>query len=146
MLLDDTQVAINDLLAALQESLEHYADALERIDSAALRERLDGVVAARRDDVDCLAGIVRDAGDLPRAPSADRQELHRLVTHVKAALTDDETRVLLDDRIEDEKRLGSLAAEALRQDLGADARACVERIGAHSDEARARLADAGATG
>ena len=146
MLLDDTQVAINDLLAALQESLEHCADALERIDSARLREILDGVVAARRDDVECLAGIVRESGELPRAPSADRQELHRLVTHVKAALTDDETRVLLDDRIEDEKRIGSLAAEALRQDLGADARACAERIGAHSDEARARLADAVADG
>ena len=146
MLLDDTQVAINDLLSALQESAEHYADALERVDSATVRELLGDVCATRREDVERLAGIVRDAGELPRAPSADRQDLHRLATHVKAAFTDDETRVLLDDRIEDEKRIEALAAEALRQDLAADARACAERVGARAGEARARLARAVAAG
>ena len=140
MLLDDTQVAINDLLTACQESVEHYADALERTDSPRLRELFDGIAAARRDDVERLSDIVRDAGELPRAASADRQELHRLVTQVKAAFTDDETRVLLDDRLEDEKRIGGLVDEALRRlDPGGDARACVERIGARSDEARTRL-------
>ena len=140
MLLDDTEVAINDLLAACQESVGHYADAIERVEEPGLRERLERVAAARREDVDCLSGIVRAAGGLPRAPYADRSEVHRIVTHVKAAFADDEAAVLLDDRIEDERRVESLAEEALRLDLAEDARACVERMARRAGEARTELA------
>ena len=142
MLLDDTQVAIDELLAACQESATHYADAAGRVGTPALAGLFDGIAAERRDDVECLAGIVRDSGRLPRAPYADRRDLHQFVTHAKAALADDEARVLLDDRIADERRLGELADGVLRQAPDAATRDCVERIGRRAGEARARLTDA----
>lgn len=142
MLLDDTQVAIDELLAACQESVEHYADAASRIGDGALGELFDTIAEERRVDVERLAELVRASGRLPRAPYADRQELHQLVTHAKAALAADETRVLLDDRIVDEGRVEELAAEVLRLEPDADARACVERIEANAAAAKGRLAAA----
>ena len=142
MLLDDTQVAIDELLAACRESVEHYADAAGRVEAPALRELFESVAARRRDEADRLAAAVRDGGRLPRAPYADRQEVHRLVTHAVAALVGDEAQVLVDDRIEDERRIRSLVGAVPRPDeppADDDVLACADRIGTHSGDALAQL-------
>ena len=139
MLLDDTQVALNDLLAACQESIEHCSISLERTDAAAVRSALGDILAARREDVERLTALVRESGALPRAANADREELHGLVEGVKTALSGDETRLLVDERLTDERRIEELANEALRQGPTANAREGIEAVAKRAGEARERL-------
>ena len=48
--------------------------------------------------------------------------------------------MLLDDRIADERRIGTLADAVLRLEPSAETRACAERIRTRSGEAEDRLA------
>jgi|GEM_PF-3948838 len=139
MLLDDTQVAIDELLASCQESAEHYADAAGQTAARPVQALFESVAARRSADARQLAQAVRDTDRLPRAPYADRRDLHQLVTQAKAALTDDELRVLLEDRIVDERQLRRLVDAALALKPADDEAACAQRIGAHSDEVLERL-------
>ncbi len=139
MLLDDTQVALNDLLVACQESIDHCTASLERTDDADVRAALERTIGTRREDVEVLTALVQETGALPRAANADREELHDLVEQFKTAMTADEKRLLLDERIADERRIEELAETALRQDPSPKARDGIAAVAQRTGEARARL-------
>ena len=139
ILLDDEQAAINELVAACRESVDHYEDAAGQVDDAALVELFASVRSARLETVESLSRCVRESGELPRAAHADKEHFEQLATRVKAAFSSDTQGVFLDARIADEKRLEDLAREASRLDLAAEARDCVEALHSQARDARGRL-------
>ncbi len=72
--------------------------------------------------------IVRKTGTLPRAQHADREQLHQIVTHVKAVFSEDDRQVFLNDRIEHERQIQRLIGEGLKVSLPAETQAFLESL------------------
>ena len=114
MLLDEKQIALNELIVAYREAADHFADANEYLDCDELKSLFESIGDGHDKSADELSEIVRKSGTLPRAQHADREQLHQIVTHVKAAFSDDEREVFLDDRIEHEREIERLIHESLK--------------------------------
>ncbi len=65
---------------------------------------------------------------MPRAQHADREELHQIVTHVKAVFSEDERQVFLQDRMEHERQIESLIGECLKVGFPAETQAYLESL------------------
>ncbi len=128
MLLDEKQIALNELVVAYREAADHFVDAYEYLDDEELKRLFESIGDGHNKAADELSQIVRKTGTLPRAQHADREQLHQIVTHVKAAFSDDEREVFLDDRIEHEREIERLVRESLKVDFPAETQAFLESL------------------
>lgn len=128
MWLDDKQIALNELIVAYREAADHFTDASDHLDDEGLRSLFDDIRTGHTQAADGLSDAVRKTGTLPRAQHADREQLHQIVTHVKAAFADDGVQVFLEDRIEHEKEIARLITEGLKVSLPADTQASLEDL------------------
>ena len=142
MLLDDKQAMLNDLLMTYRESSDHYTDASEQLDDAALGETFAEIAASREAPIERLCELVREAGGLPREPHAEREHARQLLTRLKGALGGDRRRVVLEERIADEKRISTLIGEALELDFSSADRNWFQGLREHQREVLVRLAEA----
>lgn len=128
MLLDEKQIALNELVVAYREAADHFVDANEYLDGEELRNLFDSIGEGHNKAADQLSEIVRKSGVLPRAQHADREQLHQIVTHVKAAFSDDDREVFLNDRIDHEREIERLIHESLKVDFSAETQALLESL------------------
>ena len=142
MLLDEKQAMLNDLLVAYRESSDHYADAGGQLEDDALGETFAGIAASREALIERLCELVREAGGLPREPHADREHARQLLTRLKGVLGGDRRRVVLEERIADEKRIATLIGEALELDFPSEERDWLRSLQTHQREVLVRLAGA----
>lgn len=114
MFRSDAQVALNDLLVALRESADLYADDAELADGAPELAALFETLARRRSELgEELAAQVRKSGDLPRLPDADRETLLRLGNRFRSRMAPNALDELIGDRLAAEGELAQRVAEAL---------------------------------
>lgn len=145
MLRDERQIAIDEVVVACRESIDHYNDAAEHVDDDVLGLLFTKIAADRRRLARQLESCQRAAGELPRAPDADRETFQQLYTNAKAALFDDGRDVFLQARLESEMELDSRLHEARAMNQPDDIRACLDAIQKDVDDARAKLAEASET-
>lgn len=126
MLRDDRQLALNAAIEACLHAAHVHEDGAELIgdDTSGLRQ----LATERRRDAEILAEHVRRLGDLPIEPDPEYEVATDVVSHIKAALAEDDRRHAIERSKEAEEALAAALHEALRQDLPSDCRRDIERI------------------
>ncbi len=126
MLRDERQLALNEAVEASLHAAHVHEDGAELLgdDTLGLRQ----LAAQRRRDADILAEHVRRLGDLPMEPDPEYEVAADVVSHIKAALAEDNRRQVVERSNEAEEALAAALREALRHDLPPDARRDVERV------------------
>ena len=86
------------------------------------------VAAQRRRAGEILAEQVRGLGDLPMAPDPEYEVASDVVSEIKAALAEDQRRLVIERSNAAEEALAAALREALRHQLPPDYRRDVEQI------------------
>jgi len=126
MLRDDRQLALSAAIEACLHAAHVHEDGAELIgdDASGLRQ----LAAQRRQDAQTIAAHVRRLGDLPPEPDPEYEAAADVISHIKAALAEDERRQATARSDEAEEALAAALREALRHDLPADCRRDIEGI------------------
>lgn len=126
MLRDERQLALNEAVEASLHAAHVHEDGAELLgdDSLALRQ----LAAQRRRDAEILAEHVRRLGDLPMEPDPEYEVAADVVSHIKAALAEDNRRQVFERSTEVEEALAAALREVLRHELPPETRRDAERI------------------
>lgn len=108
----DKQVALNDLLVAVKETVDHYDDASGLIDDSNIKSVFTGIVQRRKPLIEQLENAIRALGDLPSAPDPDKETGAMLIHHAGALLTDDYPLKIVEQRLQAEEQLAELVNTA----------------------------------
>jgi hypothetical protein len=128
MLRTELQVALNDVIVACHEAADGHETAADVIPDAGLAARLRAFAGERRDAAEALGEHLRALGDLPGVPDSDLEALRDLVSRFRSALSPEEWRILLDDRIQAEQHVVACARAALALEQNEEARALLLEI------------------
>ena len=105
LLRTDKEVALNDLLVASRETIDHYQDAVEYLDDDHVTPVLRMLMQERQGFTERIEQAIRALGDLPSVPDPDRETGEMLLHHVTAALSSDTATQILEQRLKAERRL-----------------------------------------
>lgn len=134
----DSQVALNTLLVAAMETLDHYRDAVEMVETN-FGHIFGDIGKLRRELIHRLKDAVRASGDLPAVPDPDKEAgemlLHRIAAMIKSSYAVD----ILEQRIEGEKKLADLIVEAQTTDAGAQYAILLDEFARHVSETISQL-------
>ncbi|KUJ84950.1 hypothetical protein AWR36_004800 [Microbulbifer flavimaris] len=108
---NDTQVALNDLHVALQRSSDHYLDAAKFLQDEQASEFCRQVAAEREQLINAVEQAVRESGELPSAPDRDREAGEELLERLEGLFSADQTREVLQKRLDTERELRALLAK-----------------------------------
>lgn len=138
MLIDDSEVAINEIIVVCQEVADHYTDACDHVNEDNLKSLFDFLAVQRRQSAEDLSRIIRNQGGLPRDADVELEQLQFLWSHIKLLMgdPDDSLRQTL---ILQEGRLQQIIDSVLATSLSGDSRRIIEQIQADSKTALARL-------
>jgi hypothetical protein len=126
MLRDERQLALNEAVEASLHAAhvhEHGAELLGD-DTLGLRS----LATRRRRDAERLAEHVRRLGDLPIEPDPEYEVASDILSEIKAALAEDQRRLVLGRSNEAEEALAAALREALRHDVPTETRRDAEQI------------------
>ena len=126
MLRDDRRIALNDAIEACLHAAHVHEDSADLISEHAAF--LHQLAARRREDAEILATHLRRLGDLPKEPDPEYQAAADLVSHIKAALAEDEPATVLARSQQAEDALAEALEGLLKQDLAPECREDVDRI------------------
>lgn len=107
-LLSDTEVALNELLIACRESIDHYQDATELVGQSTIAESFLDIAKCRKLFLNRVASAIRELGDLPSAPDPDKEAGEMMLHHLGAAFSADYTNEALTQRIKTEEHILTL--------------------------------------
>ncbi len=139
MLLDDRNIALNDIIVLCEEIADEYLDAAELIGDPEL-SRMFRELAQQRERIAAeLSQHILDLGALPRVPDTEKEMLERLVLRMKATLSADERLALIEERMQAETEIGRLVDHTLQANLPEPTRAVLYRLRDEAMDARARL-------
>jgi hypothetical protein len=108
ILRSDKEVALNDLLVAIRESVDHYRDASAFLDAGNLTQLLASIGARREAFIPPLENAVRALGDLPSVPDPDKETGAMLVHHAAALLSENYAANVINQRLEAEQHIVEL--------------------------------------
>lgn len=114
---NDRQLALHDLLIAIQESADHFQDAAEFLGEHQVsvyfkqfaKQRL--ILAAR------LEEAIRAEGDLPPAPDPDKETSSIMFEHLLANLSTREAARIIEHRLDGEQDIRELVQSAIESGL-----------------------------
>lgn len=126
MLRDERQIALNEAVEASLHAAHVHEDGAELLgdDTVGLHQ----LAAQRRRDAEILAEHVRRLGDLPMEPDPEYEVATDVVSHIKAALAQDNRRQVIERSNEAEEALAAALREVLRHDFPPEIRRDAERI------------------
>ena len=105
LLRTDKEVALNDLLVASRETIDHYQDAVEYLNDDHITPVLRMIMQERQGFIQRIEQAIRALGDLPSVPDPDRETGEMLLHHVTAALSSDTATQILEQRIKAERHV-----------------------------------------
>ena len=112
----DGQAALNSLIKAARETLDHYRDAIELVEenhAQLFRE----ISQQRHNFIHRFEDAVRASGSLPAVPDPDKEAGEMLIHHVAALIKTDYAPDIFEQRIDSEKNLANELAEAKDTEL-----------------------------
>lgn len=115
-LLSDLEVALNELLVACRESVDHFRDGAQLTPEEAIASELKKIANAREPFLQTLERKIRELGDLPTMPDPDKEDSEMLLHHLGAAVSSDYTNKLLQQRIEAEEKILEIIERANEND------------------------------
>lgn len=115
-LLSDLEVALNELLVACREAVDHFRDGSELISANHIADEFKQLASERETFIPLLEQKIRDFGDLPSVPDPDKEDGEMLVHHLGAAVSEDYDQKLLQQRIEAEKNILEIIKQARAND------------------------------
>jgi uncharacterized protein (TIGR02284 family) len=142
MLLNDAQIALNDVLVNVKDAADHYEDAANMLGPGATAELFRELAGRRRAIADGLETHIRRAGSLPRNADGDRETVARLLARLKANLSVDKRIELLTVREHVEGEIEAMIETALQQELSSDTKDYLNQARADIADARRRLVEA----
>jgi hypothetical protein len=104
----DKQVALNDLLVAAKETVDHYRDAPALIEDSKVNPIFRSIAQGRKPLIEQMENAIRALGDLPSAPDPDKETGAMLLHHAGALLTEDYLSTFIEQRLHAEERLAEL--------------------------------------
>ena len=114
LLRTDKEVALNDLLVASRETVDHYQDAVEYLNDDHITPVLRMIMQERQGFIQRIEQAIRALGDLPSVPDPDRETGEMLLHHVTAALSSDTATQILEQRINAQRALRARRPHGLR--------------------------------
>ncbi len=115
-LLSELEVALNELLVACRESVDHFRDGAELVTEEQLARELKQFATEREPFIALLEQKIRDLGDLPTVPDPDKEDSEMLIHHLGAAVSEDYTEKVVQQRLDAEKNLLEIIKKARDQD------------------------------
>ncbi|MBC6905452.1 hypothetical protein DWB84_08290 [Saccharophagus sp. K07] len=115
----DEQVALNDLLVAIQKSADLLRDAASFLDDANTEHELLQL-AERREMVSAdLARAIRALDDMPSAPDPDAEATEKLLQRISAIFSGEKSQqAVLQQRLQTEERLSALLEDVQGRNVG----------------------------
>ncbi len=135
----DQQVALHDLLLAVQDNAAQYHDAAEFLDVSAVAAVLHGLGEQRQEMAQRLSEALRALGDQPSAADPERVGLEKLAHRLDAAVSGDHVVPILEQRLAAEQHLSELIDAARNAGLEANCATLVEELAAQSETVTERL-------
>ncbi len=142
MLLNDAQIALNDLNINTQDAADHYEDAAGMVEGEALATLFRNLAARRREIAEELGLHIRRVGGMPRNADGDRETVQRLLARLKATLSADKHVALLTEREQVEEQLIAMTETALQQDVPNDTKSYLQHLKREFGDTQRRLAEA----
>lgn len=133
-LLSDTEVALNELLVACRESVDHYQDAITLVEQAEISDSFRDIANHRKLFFNRLASAIRELGDLPSAPDPDKEASEMIIHHLGAALSPDYSREVLTQRITAEEHIKTLIDNTRATEINETGRALLDDLSQHVEE------------
>lgn len=115
----DEEVALNDLLIASRESVDHCRDAAEFLDEKDITDVLRAIASQREPFIARFEQAIRAMGELPSVPDPDKEAGTMLIHHASAFLSEDYSSEVIEQRLNAEATLSDLTNNASA--LGIDA-------------------------
>jgi hypothetical protein len=137
----DGQAALNDLLKAARETIDHYRDATELVDEKVASLFRD-ISRERRGFIVRLEEAVRASGSLPRVPDPDKEAGEMLLHHVAAMIKSDYAPDVFAQRIDGENNLAEQISEAKNTTIEPPTSSLLEDFAHHIAETIAQLQSA----
>lgn len=129
MLMNDRQVAVNDVILRLREAADHYHHAAEAITDQDLARKFAARGRRLQEQATGLEAHIRRLGELPRRPDPEREALEEMLMRLGAGVTADERRRHVHALQRREEAIEQAAAAAQRQALPDETLAEMHRIG-----------------
>lgn len=142
ILRSEQQVALQQLYRLLQESIDHYQDSAEFVDDDVTAQLFTRIASEREPLVEQLAQAIRDTDDLPAAPDADKETGAQLLHRLHAWFTADQTRDVVEQRLEAETELAQVLADSHNQTSDPTYQDLHQRFEAHVQNATRTLRQA----
>ncbi len=139
LLRGEREVALNDLQNASEETIDHYRDAVNLLGESDAGDQLLQIAEEREAIAAKLEHAIRALGDLPQAPDTDKESVQKLIHRVRAALSPDAVKEVLEQRLAAERKLIELAAQTRRTDLDETEAGVVGELAVHAEQAIACL-------
>jgi len=139
LLRNEMQMALNEVESLCIETADHYAAAAQRAEAPALAQTLTELGSERLHLAEELGGHIRALDDLPKSPDPDRETVGDILEGIKAFLSGDAQRSLIEDRLRFEDKVADAVHQALRLDLPPETQALLSQILGHVDKARTQL-------
>ena len=139
MLISDKQIAMNDVIVKCRELADYYREAAEVLEDTKLSNLFRELSRQHKFAAEDLEKRIREKGELPKAPDADREAVELVLSRLKATLSEDERAALLEEREQIETDLVECVAKALQEDLSEKSRSLLERIRSNAVSAKERL-------
>jgi hypothetical protein len=133
-ILSDIEVALNELLVACRESVDHYEENIERINGSEEAARLRTIVSRRKLLLGKLALAIRALGDLPTMPDPDKETGEMLIEQVGASLSNNDTGYIIAHRIKAEHQIQTLINDAKDIEMEDTHRALLQELARHIGE------------
>lgn len=115
----DEEVALNDLLVASRESVDHYRDAADFLEGKQFTDVLRAIASQRELFIARFEQAIRVLGELPSVPDPDKETGTMLIHHAAALLSKNYSLDVIEQRLTAEEHLTSLTDDARR--FGIDA-------------------------
>lgn len=142
MLLNDAQIALNDVIVNCKDAADHYEDAAGMVEHAPTAQLFRQLARQRRERATELETHIRQLGGLPRDADGDRETVSRLLARLRASLSEDRRIVLLTEREHVEAQLDTMVHTALEHDIPDDTKQALRELLADITRTRQRLIEA----
>ena len=120
------QIALNETGRLCQEIIDLCSDAADQTSDSAVKHLMLRLIEEHERLRAMVDGRLRALDDLPLTPDPEWEGLKKIATRTKKIFVTDENTVLLDERIADEEKLLSHISDALKLDLSAATRECLQ--------------------